>query len=128
VMALGTFERQQLIAGTLRLDAEQAQPRSAFEAGRPYNRIGVRCGRLISGHASTMRLIHRSFLAGVKPGRIIHSAGIERIHKEVLDFERIEAISKQDQIEQIGEHHRHQQIGHHRLDSLGHLRSMRPNP
>jgi hypothetical protein len=26
-------------------------------------------------------------------GRIIHSAEIERIHKEVLDFERIEAIS-----------------------------------
>ena len=26
-------------------------------------------------------------------GRIIHSAQIERIHKEVLDFERIEAIS-----------------------------------
>jgi hypothetical protein len=27
-------------------------------------------------------------------GRIIHSAEIERIHKEVLDFERIEAISE----------------------------------
>jgi hypothetical protein len=26
-------------------------------------------------------------------GRIIHSAQIERIHKEVLDFKRIEAIS-----------------------------------
>ena len=26
-------------------------------------------------------------------GRIIHSAEIERIHREVLDFERIEAIS-----------------------------------
>jgi hypothetical protein len=25
-------------------------------------------------------------------GRIIHSAEIERIHREVLDFERIEAI------------------------------------
>jgi hypothetical protein len=29
--------------------------------------------------------------------------------------------SEQDQIEQIGEHHGHQQIGHHRLDSLRHL-------
>ena len=27
-------------------------------------------------------------------GRIIHSAEIGRIHKEVLDFERIEAISE----------------------------------
>jgi hypothetical protein len=27
-------------------------------------------------------------------GRIIHSAEIERIHKEVLDFKRIEAISE----------------------------------
>jgi hypothetical protein len=27
-------------------------------------------------------------------GRIIHSAEIERIHKEVLDFKRIEAISQ----------------------------------
>jgi hypothetical protein len=27
-------------------------------------------------------------------GRIIHSADIERIHKEVLDFKRIEAISE----------------------------------
>ena len=27
-------------------------------------------------------------------GRIIHSAEIERIHKEVLDFKRIEAISR----------------------------------
>jgi hypothetical protein len=27
-------------------------------------------------------------------GRIIHSAEIERIHREVLDFERIEAISE----------------------------------
>jgi hypothetical protein len=27
-------------------------------------------------------------------GRIIHSAEIERIHKEVLEFERIEAISE----------------------------------
>jgi hypothetical protein len=36
-------------------------------------------------------------------GRIIHSAEIERIHKEVLDFERIEAISepKRDLIEDL---------------------------
>jgi len=27
-------------------------------------------------------------------GRIIHSAEIERIHREVLDYERIEAISE----------------------------------
>jgi hypothetical protein len=27
-------------------------------------------------------------------GRIIHSAEIERIHKEVLDFKQIEAISE----------------------------------
>jgi hypothetical protein len=27
-------------------------------------------------------------------GRIIHSAEIERIHREVLDFKRIEAISE----------------------------------
>ena len=36
-------------------------------------------------------------------GRIIHSAEIERIHKEVLDFERIEAISDsmREQIEDL---------------------------
>ena len=27
-------------------------------------------------------------------GRIIHSAEIERIHKEVLDFKHIEAVSR----------------------------------
>jgi hypothetical protein len=35
----------------------------------------------------------RRYESRVFDGRIIHSAEIERIHKEVLDFKRIEAIS-----------------------------------
>ena len=36
----------------------------------------------------------RRYELRVFDGRIIHSAEIERIHKEVLDFKRIEAISE----------------------------------
>ena len=36
----------------------------------------------------------RRYESRVFDGRIIHSAEIERIHKEVLDFEHIEAISE----------------------------------
>jgi hypothetical protein len=36
----------------------------------------------------------RRYESRVFDGRIIQSAEIERIHKEVLDFERIEAISE----------------------------------
>jgi hypothetical protein len=36
----------------------------------------------------------RHYESRVFDGRIIHSAEIERIHREVLDFERIEAISE----------------------------------
>jgi hypothetical protein len=35
----------------------------------------------------------RRYESRVFDGRIIHSAEIERIHKEVLDFKKIEAVS-----------------------------------
>ena len=40
-----------------------------------------------------MTKIETRYESRVFDGRIIHSAQIERIHKEVLDFKRIEAIS-----------------------------------
>lgn len=68
VLARRTFERQQLITGTLRLYAEQPHPCSAFEALPPFNRIGVRCRWLVSGHTTTLRLFPVVFQVRSRPG------------------------------------------------------------
>ena len=45
--------------------------------------------------AATLRCsMMRSSILELFDGRIIHSAEIERIHREVLDFKHIEAISE----------------------------------
>ena len=53
----------------------------------------IRCPACGAGSTAMTKKKPR-YESRVFDGRIIHSAEIERIHKEVLDFERIEAISE----------------------------------
>jgi hypothetical protein len=57
-------------------------------------RVRARRAAAASGAGSAAMTKKRRYESRVFDGRIIHSAEIEHIHKEFLDFERIEAISE----------------------------------
>jgi hypothetical protein len=68
-----------------------AQPAAAGSIAVISAKCSSTKGRCRPGAGSAA--MTRRYESRVFDGRIIHSAEIERIHKEVLDYERIEAIS-----------------------------------